>query len=184
MLEKIDDIRKTVKGKLPNIYLIHGDITDSEVNDLYNNPKVKCMVSWTRGEGFGRPLLEFSLVKKPILTTGWSGHVDFLNPEQALLVGGQLTKVHPSAVQKGVILPESQWFKPDDGQVGNAYKQIFKQYKKWLPKAKQLGFKNSKEFTLEKMAEKLDMLLESNLPEFPKQVELELPKLDLPKLTT
>tara|TARA_B100000287_G_scaffold86620_3_gene79244 strand:- start:3006 stop:4271 length:1266 start_codon:yes stop_codon:yes gene_type:complete len=184
MLDKIDDIRKTVKGKLPNIYLIHGDVTDSQINDLYNNPKVKCMVSWTRGEGFGRPLLEFSLVKKPILTTGWSGHIDFLNPEQSLLVGGQLTKVHPSAVQKGVILPESQWFKPDDGQVGNAYKQIFKQYKKWLPKAKQLGYKNSKEFTLEKMAEKLDMLLESNLPEFPKQVELELPKLDLPKLTT
>ena len=184
MLDKIDDIRKTVKGKLPNIYLIHGDVTDSQINDLYNNPKVKCMVSWTRGEGFGRPLLEFSLVKKPILTTGWSGHIDFLNPEQSLLVGGQLTKVHPSAVQKGVILPESQWFKPDDGQVGNAYKQIFKQYKKWLPKAKQLGYKNSKKFTLEKMAEKLDMLLESNLPEFPKQVELELPKLDLPKLTT
>jgi len=184
MLDKIDDIRKTVKGKLPNIYLIHGDVTDSQINDLYNNPKVKCMVSWTRGEGFGRPLLEFSLVKKPILTTGWSGHVDFLNPDQSLLVGGQLTKVHPSAVQKGVILPESQWFKPDDSQVGNAYKQIFKQYKKWLPKAKQLGYKNSKEFTLEKMAEKLDMLLETNLPEFPKQVELELPKLDLPKLTT
>ena len=184
MFDKIDNIRKTVKGKLPNVYLIHGDVTDEEINNLYNNPKVKCMVSWTRGEGFGRPLLEFSLVKKPILTTGWSGHIDFLNSEQCLMVGGELTKVHQSAVQKGVILPESQWFKPDDNQVANAYKMIFKQYKKWLPKAKQLGFKNSKEFTLEKMAEKLDTILQSNLPEFPKQVELELPKLDLPKLTT
>jgi len=184
MFDKIDNIRKTVKGKLPNVYLIHGDVTDEEINNLYNNPKVKCMVSWTRGEGFGRPLLEFSLVKKPILTTGWSGHIDFLNSEQCLMVGGELTKVHQSAVQKGVILPESQWFKPNDNQVANAYKMIFKQYKKWLPKAKQLGFKNSKEFTLEKMAEKLDTILQSNLPEFPKQVELELPKLDLPKLTT
>ena len=38
------------------------------------------MVSLTKGEGFGRPLLEFSLIGKPILASGWSGHTDFLNP--------------------------------------------------------------------------------------------------------
>ena len=35
------------------------------------------MVSLTKGEGFGRPLLEFSLVKKPIITTNWSAHTEF-----------------------------------------------------------------------------------------------------------
>ncbi len=39
------------------------------------------MVNLTKGEGFGRPLLEFSLVNKPIITTNWSGHIDYLNPE-------------------------------------------------------------------------------------------------------
>ena len=37
------------------------------------------MVSFTKGEGFGRPLLEFSAIGKPIIASGWSGHTDFLN---------------------------------------------------------------------------------------------------------
>ena len=39
------------------------------MNKLYNHPKVKAMVSLTKGEGFGRPLLEFSLTGKPIIAS-------------------------------------------------------------------------------------------------------------------
>jgi hypothetical protein len=59
LLEKIEKIRKSTKGIKPNIYLLHGDLEDEDINDLYNHPKVKAMVSFTKGEGFGRPLLEF-----------------------------------------------------------------------------------------------------------------------------
>ena len=72
LLKKIDGVRNSVKGSLPNIYLIHGEVSDEEINNLYNHPKVKAMVCLTKGEGFGRPLLEFSLVKKPIIASGWS----------------------------------------------------------------------------------------------------------------
>ena len=41
ILNKINNIKKTVKGKLPKIYLIHGDLTDQEMNELYNHPKGK-----------------------------------------------------------------------------------------------------------------------------------------------
>ena len=77
LLQKIQTIKETVKGKLPNIYLLHGDFTNSEINELYNHSKVKAMISLTKGEGFGRPLLEFTQTKKPVITTGWSGHIDF-----------------------------------------------------------------------------------------------------------
>jgi hypothetical protein len=70
------------------------------MNELYNHPKVKAMVSLTKGEGFGRPLLEFSLTNKPIITTNWSGHIDFLKPEFTALMGGKLRKIHPSAQAK------------------------------------------------------------------------------------
>ena len=49
-LKKIQDIKKTVKGKCPNVYLLHGDFTDTEINELYNHPKVKAMVSLTKGK--------------------------------------------------------------------------------------------------------------------------------------
>jgi hypothetical protein len=48
------------------------------------------MVNLTKGEGFGRPLLEFSLSKKPIIVSGWSGHIDFLDKEFTTLLPGQL----------------------------------------------------------------------------------------------
>jgi glycosyltransferase involved in cell wall biosynthesis len=185
VLDKIDAIRKTVKGDLPNIYLLHGEMTDAEVNELYNHPKVKAMVSLTKGEGFGRPLLEFSLVNKPIIASAWSGHVDYLDKEYVSYVGGNLTNVHPSAAIDRMILRESQWFTPDPVQVGRALKEVYDDYDKWKTKAKRQGHKSRTQFTYENMRDTLDKLLTQYIPEFPKQVQLKLPqlkKIELPKL--
>lgn len=182
LLKQIDDIRKTVNGKLPNIYILHGDISDNDMNSLYNHDKVKAMISLTKGEGFGRPLLEFSLINKPIIASGWSGHVDFLSPEFTILIGGEVKPVDKSAVVKDVLIPESSWFQADSGEVGKAYKDIVKNYKKHLNKAKRLGHKNRTEFSFEAMVKKIKEYMTTYLPEIPKQVELSLPKLDLPKL--
>ena len=185
LLDKIDAIRKTVKGTLPNIYVLHGEMTDAEVNELYNHTKVKAMVSLTKGEGFGRPLLEFSLVNKPIIASYWSGHTDFLNAEFTKYIGGNLTNVHPSAAVDKMILQESQWFTPNDAEVGAAYKDVYENYKKYAELAKRQGFQSRTNFTYDKMRETLDTLLTQYVPEFPKQVELKLPqlkKIELPKL--
>ena len=185
ILKKIKQIRKTVNSKnLPNVYLLHGDFTDEEMNELYNHPKVKAMVSLTKGEGFGRPLLEFTLAKKPLITTGWSGQMDFLNPEFSNLIGGQLTNVHPSAANQW-LLTESQWISPDHGQIGHYLKDVFENYKNYTDKAKRQAFKSKNEFSWNKMKEKVDNLFTNYIPEFPKQVEIKLPqlkKVELPKL--
>ena len=182
ILNHINDIRKESKGTLPKIYLLHGDITDNDMNQLYNHPKVKSMVSYTKGEGFGRPLLEFSLTGKPIIVSGWSGQIDFLDRDRAVLVGGTLENVHESASQKEMLLTESKWFKPDDSQAGHAIKQVYKKYKGYLKPAKSLANKNKKEFSFEAMEGILKELFDKYIPEFPKQVELKLPSLKLPKL--
>jgi len=182
MLDRIDEVRKTVKGKLPNIYLIHGEITDTEMNELFNHPKVKAFVSLPKGEGFGRPFLEFSLVNKPIIASSWSGQTDFLDKDLTRYVKGELTNVHPSAVVKNIILKESQWFTPDTIDVGKALKDVYKNHKQWVTKAKKQGYKNRTQFSYESMLETLKTILDTNIPEFPKQVELTLPTLSLPKL--
>jgi glycosyltransferase involved in cell wall biosynthesis len=182
LTKKIDDIRKSVRGTLPNVYIIHGEMSDEEINQLYNHPKVKAMVSFTKGEGFGRPLLEFSAVNKPIIASGWSGHIDFLDKEFTYIVNGTLTNVHKSAVVEKMILKEAQWFTPDDSQAGTALKEVFTNYKKYAELAKRQGYKSRTNFSWDKMVEQLDTILTANLPEFPKQVELKLPTLQLPKL--
>ncbi len=186
MLEKIEAIRKTVNGRLPNIYLLHGDLEDEDMNDLYNHSKVKAMVSFTKGEGFGRPLLEFSVTEKPVIASGWSGHIDFLDKDAAVLVGGELKQIHSSAVVPNMLIADSQWFAPNDGQVGYALKEVFENYKKYLPLAKKQANISKSKFSLDKMTERLGQILDEKTQPVPKFIPLSLPKLNdlqLPKLT-
>jgi len=190
ILKRIRAIKSTVKAnKLPNIYLLHGDFTNEEMNQIYNHPKIKAMVSLTKGEGFGRPLLEFSLSNKPIITTNWSGHIDFLDSETTVLLPGNLTKVHRSAVNK-FLMKESEWFSVDTSHVGHYLKDVFENYKKYQVMGKKQGYLSRSNFSFEKMKEKLGEIFSTKIPEFPKQVGLQLPKLkkvgeqktELPKL--
>ncbi len=183
ILKRIIEIRNTVNSKnLPNIYLLHGNFTDEQINSIYNHSKVKAMVSLTRGEGFGRPLLEFSLTGKPIITTNWSGHIDFLNPEFTTLLGGQLTPIDKSAQVKDMLIEGSKWFSPNHGEIGSKFKDMFENYKKYTDGSKRQAYYSKTNFSFEKMQELLGELLETNVPEISKQVQLELPKLQLPKL--
>jgi hypothetical protein len=185
ILKKIQTIKSTVKSNnLPNVYLLHGEFTDIEMNEIYNHSKVKAMVNLTKGEGFGRPLLEFSLVNKPIITTNWSGHTDYLNPEFTTLLQGQLTNIHQSAANN-MLLKEAQWFNVDYGHVGYYLKDVFENYKGYTDKAKRQGFQSRSKFSYEAMKEKLDNIFTTKIPEFPKQIQIKLPelkKIELPKL--
>ena len=130
MLKQINNIKDQVSGNLPNIYLLHGEMTDKEMNLLNNDPKVKSFVSFTKGEGFGRPLLEGAITGKPTITTNWSGHIDFIRPEYNCLIGGELKKVHDSAANQ-FLLKEAQWFNIDTKVASAAMKDVFKKYKKY-----------------------------------------------------
>ena len=194
LLHRYYQVRKTVKGKLPNVYILHGEFTDEEMNSLYNHSKVKAMVSLTKGEGFGRPLLEFSLTKKPIIVSGWSGHMDFLKPEFTAMVGGELKNVHSSAIVPNMIIPESQWFNPNHSEVGSKFKDVWKNYKKYEELGKRQAHHSKTNFSWEKMDQLLSSYLDEWVPKFAQQAEiklpdlgfktnkLELPKLELPKL--
>jgi hypothetical protein len=185
LIRRIKSIKDTVKSNnLPNVYLLHGEFTDVEMNEIYNHSKVKAMINLTKGEGFGRPLLEFSLVNKPIITTNWSGHIDYLDPEFVTLLPGNLTKVHPSAANN-MLLADAEWFSVDHGHVGHYLKDVFENYKKYAENAKRQGFQSRTKFSFDAMKEKLGKLFDDKIPEFPKQVQLQLPKLnkiELPKL--
>ena len=183
LLTKIDEIRSKVRGKLPNIYLFHGETSDKTMNDLYNHPKVKTMVSFTKGEGFGRPLLEFAASGKPIIASGWSGQIDFLKADKSILIGGELKPVDDSAIVKDMIIKESSWFSPNVVEVGKAFKESFKNYKKLLVNGKKQRRFILDNFSFDNMVDALKISLDKNVPEFPEQVQLNLPKLNLPKLS-
>ena len=182
ILDKIRQIENEVGGDLPSIYLLHGELSDEEVNELYNHPKVKAHVSFTKGEGFGRPLLEASISGKPVIAPNWSGHIDFLDKEMSILLPGQLTQLHPSAVVQDMLLAESSWFTVNYDTASSTLEEVYKNYKKYTDGAKRQSYRSRTEFSLDKMAEKLISIIDSKVP---KPVEFKLPqlkKIELPKL--
>jgi glycosyltransferase involved in cell wall biosynthesis len=182
ILQRIDIIKKSIPSdNLPNIYVIHGELSDEEMSSLYNHDKVKAMVSLTKGEGFGRPLLEFSLTDKPVIATGWSGHIDFLKREFSALMSGKLTPIHPSATND-FLIGEALWFSVDHGNIGHFLTDVNKNYKDWKVKAKKQGKYSRANFSFDVMKKQLADTLERNVPEIAKTVALQLPKLNLPKL--
>jgi glycosyltransferase involved in cell wall biosynthesis len=181
ILDKIRAIEESIGGDLPSIYLLHGELSDEEVNILYNHPKVKAHVSFTKGEGYGRPLLEASISGKPVIAPNYSGHIDFLDKEMSTLLPGQITQIHGSAVVQDMLIAESGWFTVDYKKAADTLEDVYKNYKKYTDGAKRQSYRSRTEFSLEKMGENLLALLETKVP---KQVEFKLPKLEkisLPK---
>ena len=173
----IEQIKESIDTKrLPNIYLLNSDLTDKEVNALYNHSKVKAHISFTRGEGFGRPLLEATISGKPMVVSAWSGQVDFLNPEMVTLIGGTLNNVHPSAADDKFLLKDAKWFQIDYNAAGGVMQDMFKNYKKYLEKSRKHRQYTKDRFTFEKMAELLDTYL-GDVDSKPQTVGLTLPKL-------
>ena len=174
-LKKIESVRNSFGTEnLSNIYLLHGDLDDEDMNHLYNHPKMKASLSFTKGEGYGRPLAEFCLTKKPMIASGWSGQLDFLSREFSVLLPGSLTPVHPSAQSANLILPESLWFTPDYGAASKVLEDVYKNYKKYEEKAKRQGHKIKTEFSYDNMVLFLSTYLNKYVP---KQIELKLPQL-------
>ena len=182
ILDRILAIKKHYKGViLPNVYLLNGGLSDEEMNQLYNHPKVKAMVSFTKGEGYGRPLAEFGMSKKPIIASGWSGHRDFLVSENTILLPGSLENVHASAANKW-LLKESKWFQVSPKHAIGVFTDVHKKYKTFTERSRKQSHHIKTSFSWENMKDLIEKVLNKNIPDFPKQIELKLPELKLPKL--
>ncbi|MBC8428456.1 glycosyltransferase family 4 protein [bacterium] len=180
IMAKLTQIKDTVDGELPNIYVLHGDLSDDEMNDLYNHPKVKAHVSFTHGEGFGRPLLEASLSEKPVIASNWSGHTDFLDSKKSVLLPGSMNDVKPESLQKGMHIKGTQWFTVNYNYASKILKDVYDNHSKYLVKAKKQGIMNKTKFSLDAMTVQFEKILDNYLPNFeaPAQpVELKLPQL-------
>jgi len=193
ILHKIRDIKRQIVGDLPNIYVLHGDLRDEEINQLYNHPKVKAHLSFTHGEGFGRPLLEATLSEKPVIASNWSGQTDFLNKDSILLPGNMID-VPKNSFPKEFIVDGAKWFQINYAYASNVLKEVHKNYVKYVTKAKKQAIVNKSKFSLDQMTKTLDDILSKHLPKFeeqPQKVDIKLPtlkkvskpkKVELPKL--
>jgi glycosyltransferase involved in cell wall biosynthesis len=157
------------------VYLLFGELSELEMNELYNHPKIKSIVSITKGEGFGRPLLEFSMTGKPTIASNWSGHKDFLPIDKAVLIGGSLTDVHESSQDK-FVLKGSKWFTANYNEFIAVMKLVHEKYDEFTERSSKLKEENRSNFSLEKMKEKFENIFKNYILK-PTEKKLVLPQL-------
>ena len=134
------------------------------------------MISFTQGEGYGRPLAEFATTGKPIIVSDWSGFKDFLPKENTVYLEGELTNIHESASNK-FLLKESKWFTVDYSRAAGKIFDVYKNYKKYSKQSEGLRTNITKNFSLDKMTEKLGEIL-TKYVKVQQHVELKLPTIN------
>jgi hypothetical protein len=100
------------KGPYPRIHVIHGNMTDHEIASLYRHPSIKCYINLTRGEGFGLPILAAAVAGLPVITTNWSGHLDFMKLGKFIGVEYDLVTIPNTKVDGRIFVKDSKWANP------------------------------------------------------------------------
>lgn len=122
----VNDLVNEIRpGPFPRIYLLHGNLTKEEMASVYRIPTVRALVSLTRGEGYGLPLLEAAASNIPVIATNWSGHLDFLGRGRFIPINYTLQPIDKSRVDGQIFVPGSKWAEVNE----NDFKKKVKKFR-------------------------------------------------------
>ena len=115
-------------SKFPKIKLIHGNMKSQEVAALFNHSKIKMYVTATRGEGYGLPIIEAAASGKPIVATGWSGHLQFLDREKFGCVDYNLVEISNTRVDNRIFEKGFRWAEPVESSFKREIRKVHDDY--------------------------------------------------------
>lgn len=145
---KLQYLTEEAKGDSKcSVYLLHGEMADSEIDAIYNHPKIKAMLSATHGEGFGLPLFEAAYNALPVIAPGWSGHMDFLyapvrdkktkkvkNKPLFAKIDYSLKQIQKEAVWNDILIQDAMWCYPSERDFKMKMRKVYSQngmYQSW-----------------------------------------------------
>ena len=154
------------------IHLVHGYLSDGQLQSLYQNPKIKAMLTTTHGEGFGLPLFEAAINELPVAAPDWSGHCDFLyakpsNRKNSKVKGMfakidfDLKEVQDQNVWGDIIIKDSKWAYAKESSFKRIIRDIYKDYGRFKSQAKKLKKSIDENF---KEEDKLEEFCQSIMP--------------------
>lgn len=158
-LNLISQIVLQVKqGKGPKIYLLHGNMTNKELVDLYTHPDVKALVSLSHGEGYGLPLLEAAVCGLPVISTDWSAPTEFLGLGKYIKVDCTVAPIHPTRVDNNIFMKDVKWAFPSESDAKRKMKRFYNSSsipKQWAIDLKNILLKTHSPETIETKYSKL-----------------------------
>ncbi len=103
----------------PDVLVLKGDYTDAKLKGLYE--QCHALVAPSRAEGFGLPMAEAMLSGQAVITTGWSGQLDFCTPKTAWLVDYHFARAHTH-----FNLFSSVWADPDVEHLAQTMAEVYR----------------------------------------------------------
>ncbi len=160
----LQNVLKEIRpGLFPRVHFLHGHMDPDEIAGLYKEESVKALVSATRGEGFGLPLLEAAACDLPVIATNWSGHLDFLNLQKWLKIDYKLQEIPDQRCDQNIFVKGARWAEPDE----ESFKSIVQKFRKKPQKPQQwateLGKNVRDKFSQESICKQYDAAIGSFL---------------------
>ena len=162
---QIIEMIKNEKDKIAsdvNVYVLHGELSETQMASLNSHKKIIAHISFTHGEGFGLPLLEFSLSGKPIIVSNWSGHLDFLEDKFIPLEGS--VDVISKQLESEYFPSGSSWFNVDTQKATKTLLDFYYGDRTESNKlAMILAKENAKKYTVDRFVSRLHNILDKHL---------------------
>lgn len=160
--ERIENLVARFTNKKCSIHVLHGCLSEEEMQGLYRHPKIKAILSTTHGEGFGFPLFDATFAELPVIATDWSGHLDFLKVPQEdgkdkklfAKIDFELKPIQQEHVWQGVLEANTQWAYPSPSSVKSRMREVLQDYSRFKSWSKKLAAYNREIFTEEKIFSK------------------------------
>jgi glycosyltransferase involved in cell wall biosynthesis len=180
---------KSLLRRYPNrkckIYLLHGDLSASEINSLYCNEKIKALISLAHGEGFGLPIFEAAYNGLPVIAPDWSGHIDYLymktknkkgrmrNKPHFARVDYDLAPVQKEVVWKDVLVESSMWCYPKKSSYKEKLREVYKDHGRFKSQASKLKTHLCENFTSEKKYKEVVDIVQSTYVNDAREAEVD-----------
>lgn len=117
--DKLEALRRSVADD-PRIEVRDGFLAREEMFGLQNS--IDCFVSLHRAEGFGLGMAECMYLGKPVIATGYSGNLDFMDCDNSLLVDHRMIPLRDGDYPywRG-----QHWADPDVAHAARLMRQVF-----------------------------------------------------------
>lgn len=143
---KLEQLRRATGGR-PDIHLLDGYVSAEEKDAMMAT--CDCYVSLHRSEGFGLTMAEAMSYARPVIATGYSGNLEFMDEANSYLVPYELVRIPDDSAYP----PDTEWADPDVDAAASLMRKVYELQDEARARGERAREDILGRFTLERTAE-------------------------------